>query len=35
MGVIRGTKLSIKYMGADVGGSGGLVVNVASMAGNE
>ena len=33
-GVIRGVKLGIKYMGADRGGSGGLVVNVASMAGN-
>ena len=33
-GVIRGVMLGIKYMGADRGGSGGLVVNVASMAGN-
>ena len=31
---MRGVKLGIKYMGAHRGGLGGLVVNVASMAGN-
>ncbi len=33
-GVIRGVWLGLKYMGADRGGSGGLIVNVASYAGN-
>ena len=32
-GVIRGTNLALKYMAVTEGGKGGVIVNVASMAG--
>ncbi|XP_033641989.1 15-hydroxyprostaglandin dehydrogenase [NAD(+)]-like [Asterias rubens] len=32
-GTMRGTKLAIRYMGPEEGGEGGMVINVASMAG--
>ncbi len=32
-GVIYGTKLALQHMGRSNGGQGGLVINVASMAG--
>ncbi len=32
-GVIYGTKLAMQHMGRSNGGQGGLVINVASMAG--
>lgn len=31
--VIKGTLLGLQYMGKDQGGSGGHIINVASMAG--
>ena len=32
---MRGTKLAIRYMGPEEGGEGGMVINVASMAGEQ